>query len=72
MQEARRLHGGAARPLMAAMTAAFAVGQLIGPVLVALAEKVPHGFTIVLVSATAGLLVSALALSVRTKHSARR
>lgn len=65
MQEARRLHGGAARPLMAAMTAAFAVGQLIGPVLVALAEKVPHGFTIVLVSATAVLLISALALSAR-------
>ena len=62
MQEARRIYGGAARPLMAAMTAAFAVGQLIGPVLVALAEKVPHGFTIVLVAATAGLLVSAAAL----------
>jgi hypothetical protein len=36
-------------------------------VLVALAERVPHGFTIVLVSATAGLLISALALSVRTR-----
>jgi hypothetical protein len=66
MQEARRVYGGAARPLMAAMTAAFAVGQLIGPVLVALAEKIPHGFTIVLVAATAGLLVSALALGART------
>lgn len=62
MQEARRIYGGAARPLMAAMTAAFAVGQLIGPVLVALAEKVPYGFTIVLAIATAGLLISALAL----------
>ena len=66
MQEARRLYGGAARPVMAAMTAAFAVGQLIGPVLVALAERVPHGFTIVLVSASAALLVSALALGART------
>jgi MFS family permease len=63
MQEARRLYGGAARRVMAAMTAAFALGQLIGPVLVAVLEEVPHGFTIVLVTATAGLLVSALALS---------
>ena len=62
MQEARRIHGGAARPLMAAMTAAFAVGQLIGPVLVALVEALPNGFTIVLVTASAGLLVSAAAL----------
>ena len=63
MQEARRMYGGAARPLMAAMTAAFAVGQLIGPVLVALAERVPHGFTIVLAAATAGLLLGAAALA---------
>lgn len=63
MQEARRIYGDAARPLMAAMTAAFAVGQLIGPVLVALAEAFAHGFTIVLVTATAGLLLSAAALA---------
>jgi predicted MFS family arabinose efflux permease len=63
LQEARRLYGSAARPLMAAMTAAFAVGQLIGPVLVALAERVPHGFTIVLAAATAGLLLGAAALT---------
>jgi hypothetical protein len=48
---------------MAAMTAAFAVGQLAGPVLVALAERVPHGFTLVLVAATAGLLVATAALA---------
>jgi hypothetical protein len=66
LQDARRLYGSAARPVMAAMTAAFAVGQLIGPVLVALVEEVPHGFTIMLVTATAGLLVSALALSAQT------
>ena len=66
MQEARRIYGRAARPVMAAMTAAFAVGQLIGPVLVALAQEVRHGFTIVLVTASAGLLVSALALGART------
>jgi Uncharacterised MFS-type transporter YbfB len=62
LQEARRLYGGAAHPVMAAMTAAFAVGQLAGPVLVALAEALPNGFRIVLLTATAGLLVSAAAL----------
>lgn len=62
MQEARRIYGPAARPVMAAMTSAFAVGQLVGPILIALVEKVPHGFTMVLVAATAGLLVGAAAL----------
>jgi hypothetical protein len=63
LQEARRLYGAAARPVMAAMTAAFAVGQLAGPVLVALAERVPHGFTLVLAAATAGLLLATAALA---------
>ena len=63
MQEARRLYGAAARPLMAAMTAAFAVGQLIGPILVALAEALPQGFAIVLAVATAGVLLGAAALA---------
>jgi predicted MFS family arabinose efflux permease len=62
MQEARRIYGPAARPVMAAMTSAFAVGQLVGPILIALVEKLPHGFTLVLVTATAGLLAGALAL----------
>ncbi len=34
MQEARRVAGSAAPRLMAAMTAAFAVGQLLGPIVV--------------------------------------
>ena len=63
MQEARRLYGLAARPVMAAMTSAFAVGQLVGPILIALVEKLPHGFTFVLVAATAALLVGAAALA---------
>jgi len=62
MQEARRLHGAMARPVMAAMTSAFAVGQLVGPILIALLEKLPNGFTIVLLAATAGLLAGAVAL----------
>ena len=69
MQEARRLYGSAARPVMAAMTAAFALGQLIGPVLVALAEEAAHGFTMVLAAATAGLLISAVVLTMRRDRS---
>src|SRR6185369_16026833 len=34
MQEARRVAGSAAPRLMAAMTAAFALGQLLGPIVV--------------------------------------
>ena len=67
MQEARRLYGAAARPLMAAMTAAFAVGQLIGPILVALAESLPHGFAIVLALATAAVLLGAAALALTAR-----
>jgi MFS family permease len=63
MQEARRLYGAAARPVMAAMTSAFAVGQLVGPILIALVEERPHGFTMVLLAATASLLAGATALS---------
>jgi MFS family permease len=62
LQEARRLYGAAARPVMAVMTSAFAVGQLLGPILIALVEKLPHGFTVVLLAATAGLLAGAAAL----------
>ncbi len=72
MQEARRIHGPAARPVMAAMTSAFAVGQLAGPILIALVEKVPHGFTLVLVAATAALLVGAIALTKEPTRSNQR
>ena len=62
MQEARRLHGAAARPLMAAMTAAFAVGQLVGPIVIALVEALPRGFTLAMLAATACLLAGAAVL----------
>jgi hypothetical protein len=63
MQEARRLYGAAARPVMAAMTSAFAVGQLTGPILIALLEKQSHGFALVLLAAAASLAAGALALA---------
>lgn len=62
MEEARQRYGAAARPVMAAMTSGFAVGQLAGPILIALVEKAPHGFTVVLVAAAASLVASAMAL----------
>lgn len=65
MQEARRLHGAAARPLMAAMTAAFAVGQLVGPIVIALVEALPRGFTLAMLAATACLVAGAIALARR-------
>jgi hypothetical protein len=48
---------------MAAMTSAFALGQLAGPILISLVETVPHGFTAVLVVASACLLAGAVALA---------
>jgi hypothetical protein len=63
MQEARRLYGAAARPVMAALTSAFAVGQLIGPVVIALLEKLPHGFAATLGAATLGLVAGAVLLA---------
>jgi len=52
MQEARRLAPDQAQALMAAMTAAFALGQIVGPLLVGLLDD----------SFTAPLLIAALAV----------
>jgi hypothetical protein len=63
MQEARRAAGPRARALMAAMTAAFALGQILGPLTVIL---LPRGFTPALLVAASVLALSAFLL--RTKH----
>jgi predicted MFS family arabinose efflux permease len=63
MQEARRAAGPRARALMAAMTAAFALGQILGPLTVIL---LPRGFTPALIVAASVLTLSAFLL--RTKH----
>ncbi len=61
MQEARRVAGPGARALIAAMTSAFAAGQIAGPLLVsALAAR--HGFTPALLIAGGALVASAVAL----------
>ncbi len=62
MQEARRLAGARARPLMAAMTSAFALGQIIGPLSVTYLIKVSGDFAAALVLASALLVLSAIAL----------
>jgi predicted MFS family arabinose efflux permease len=64
MQEARRLLGPAdAPPLMAAMTAAFGAGQILGPLCVSAVAAAGGGFTPALLLATAALAVSAWALT---------
>src|SRR6185369_3319056 len=66
MQEARRVGGAQARALMAAMTAAFAAGQIAGPVFVSLVAPLAGGYAIALILAAAFLAGSALFL--RSKH----
>ena len=62
MQEARRVAGARARPLMAAMTSAFAVGQIIGPISVSALTAATGGFAPALVVAASLLGLSAFLL----------
>jgi predicted MFS family arabinose efflux permease len=58
LQEGRRVGGASARALIAAMTAAFALGQIAGPVLVSLVNNV----ALSLAAAVLLLVASALVL----------
>ncbi len=62
IQEARRVAGVHARSLIGAMTAAFAIGQIIGPLLVAGLVHVPGGFSWALAISALPLLVAAYVL----------
>ena len=62
MQEARLVAGARARGLMAAMTAAFALGQIAGPLLVSGLAGTRGGFSIALTLASLLLAASAWAL----------
>jgi predicted MFS family arabinose efflux permease len=62
MQEARRVAGARARVLMAAMTSAFAVGQIIGPISVSTLTAATGGFVPALVGAASLLGLSAFLL----------
>ena len=62
MQEARRVGGQSASRLMAAMTAAFAIGQLAGPLMVAAADSAAEAIRGPSLLAAASLFLAALAL----------
>jgi MFS family permease len=69
MQEARRVAGNAATVLIAAMTASFAAGQIVGPLLVAYAFQGESGFSHALLVASLLLVASAVALTIRNKNT---
>jgi predicted MFS family arabinose efflux permease len=62
LQEARRLAGPGARALIAAMTSAFAVGQIVGPLIAGYFVKSGSDFSHALISAAIVLLASTFAL----------
>src|SRR5262249_30676431 len=63
LQEARRVAGSYARILMAAMTSAFALGQIAGPLLVSALTRSRSGFSAALVAAAIPLVIAAWLLS---------
>ena len=63
MQEARRVAPASSVSLMAVMTTAFAIGQILGPVLVSFVANEQRGLDISLIAASTLLVLSALALS---------
>jgi len=70
LQEARRVAPEQAGGLIAAMTAAFAGGQVLGPVLVALAAGHPQGMQMSLLATAATVAVSVLLLAPGRRKSA--
>jgi predicted MFS family arabinose efflux permease len=63
LQEARILAPDHASRLIAAMTAAFAMGQIFGPLLVSMVADTQHGMNALLIGASALLLASAAVLA---------
>ena len=69
MQEARRVAGADARKVVATMTAAFAAGQIAGPLLVSGMASLPAGFSISLAASGILLAVSAALLTFTPRRS---
>ena len=67
LQEARRVAGAHSREVIAAMTCAFALGQIVGPLAVSLLAQGGFGYSAALAAATAVLILSALFLLPRRK-----
>ncbi len=63
MREARDVAGTHATGLMAALTSAFALGQIVGPVIVSYVVAASGSFSVALMIASAVLVVSAYELS---------
>jgi MFS family permease len=63
MQEARAVAPEHASQLMAALTAAFGLGQIVGPLLVSLVADLHNGVNVLLVCVALLLLASALAIA---------
>jgi len=62
LREARRAAGAEATPFIAVMTAAFAIGQIVGPLVVSAVAHRPHGFAAALLGAAVVLLLAAISL----------
>ena len=62
LREARRAAGAEATSFIAVMTAAFAIGQIVGPLLVSAVAHQPHGFAAALLAAAIVLLLAAISL----------
>ena len=71
IQEARRVAGVHARTLIGAMTSAFAVGQIIGPLLVAGLVHVRGGFSWALSVSALPLLIAAFVLYMQNARAAQ-
>ena len=66
LQEGRRVAGAAATQLLAAMTASFAIGQIVGPLLVSATAGQAWGMDFTLGGAAAALVAGAIALREKT------
>ncbi|MGV3742222.1 MAG: YbfB/YjiJ family MFS transporter, partial [Burkholderiaceae bacterium] len=62
MQEAKSLAPGQSSTLIAGMTAAFATGQIIGPLAVPLFSRNASDFTFILLASAALMMASAVLL----------
>ena len=59
LMRGRELARGDARPVMAAMTGAFGVGQIVGPVLAGVASDALGGFMVPSLAAAGALVLAA-------------
>jgi hypothetical protein len=71
VQEARRMATGSPTRLMAALTAAFAVGQIAGPLLVGMGKDAGRAAAVASAWAVALLLLSAVVLAVTETRGPR-